>query len=232
MGGFHDPNSEILAETYSDSPVTGLSVGSPVNLFGVKVGEVREISFATAVYDNVTTDDFGRVCIVMAISKKRTGHDKISDYKIREFISARTQTGLRAVITSNGITGLSRVDLKYVENENPPEVPRWKPRYPLVPPSPSLMDNLTVAATKVMNKLKTIDLDEAWSNVNRLVNSTAHVAESIDGMVESRRACIHQIFGDVSEMAATLKETAAMLRDNPSLLIRPTDHERLPETER
>lgn len=232
LGGFHDPNNEFIAETYSDTPVSGLSVGSPVNLFGVKVGEVRDISFATSTYDIVDTNDFGRVCIVMAVDKRRIGCDQITDDSIREFIRARTHKGLRASIASNGITGLSRVDLKIVEEADPPAPPVWMPRYPLIPPTPSLMDNFSVAATKLMNKLKTIDLDEAWSNVVRLVDAAARTAENADAMLDNSRAGVRQIVTDVGETSATVKELSATLKDNPSLLLRPTDPEPLPETER
>jgi len=232
MGGFHDPNSEFLAETYSDSPVTGLSVGSPVNLFGVKVGEVREISFATAVYDTVDTNDIGRVCIVLAVNKKRVDNGQISDANIREFIRHRTRNGLRATVSQNGITGLARIELKIVENEPPPQAPVWTPRYPLIPPAPSLMDNFAVAATKVMNKLKKIDLDAAWSNVTRLVESSARVAENVDALVESQRADVHRIVDDIGEMSSSMKELSSALKENPSLLLRPVDPERLPETAR
>jgi len=232
MGGFHDPNSEFIGETYSDSPVTGLSVGSPVNLFGVKVGEVRDISFATSVYDTVDSNDFGRVCIVMAVKKERVGHSQISDANIREFIRQRTREGLRATVTQNGITGLARVDLKIIDNPPPVEATAWTPRYPLVPPAPSLMDNLSVAATKVMNKLKTIDLDEAWSNLTRLVEASARTAESAETLVDSQRAGIRQIVVDAGEVAASMKELTTALKENPSLVLRPADPEPLPETAR
>ena len=45
LGGMRGRGSEILVETYYDKPVAGLSVGSVVNFRGVKIGEVRELSF-------------------------------------------------------------------------------------------------------------------------------------------------------------------------------------------
>ena len=45
LGGIRGRGDEILVETHYDKPVSGLSVGSVVNFRGVKVGEVREISF-------------------------------------------------------------------------------------------------------------------------------------------------------------------------------------------
>ena len=45
----------IYFETYFDSPVTGLAVGSSCELMGVKLGQVEEIDFVSSVYD-ISTD--------------------------------------------------------------------------------------------------------------------------------------------------------------------------------
>jgi len=234
MGGFHDPNAELLVETYSDNPVNGLSVGSPVNLFGVKVGEVREISFALATYGScgADTNDYGRVSIVLALNRKQLGYDEVTHEGMRDFIRARAASGLRATVTANGITGLSRVDLKFVENETPPVLPKWVPRHPLIPPHPSLMDSFAVAATKLMNKLKRMDFEVVWSNVNRTAEASARLSERADEMLESRRADVQRIVTDVGETSVMLREMVDMLKQNPSLLIRPSDPEPLPETAR
>lgn len=234
LGGFRDPESEILVETYSDNPVTGLSVGSPVNLFGVKIGEVREISFAMSTYwdKGVDTNDFGRVCIVMALDRNALHTTHVDNAELWEFVRERAEKGLRATVTANGITGLARVELKVVDGEAPPPPPAWISRYPLVPPAPSLMDNFSVAATKLMNKLKKMDFDVVWSNVNRTADAAASAAESADATLESSRAGVRQIMSDVSEATLAIKTLAGTLKENPTLLWRKNDPVPLKETER
>jgi len=234
LGGFHDGRSEVYMETFSDHPVSGLTVGSPVNLLGVKVGEVREITFASSRYYGLGTDtnDFGRVCIVMAISKKLLGYKDDDDFELRESARQRVMRGLRATVTSNSITGLARVDLKMVEN--PPPVPPhgWTPICTFVPPMPSLLDSFAVAATKLMNRLKSMDFDSVWSNVQRTADSAARLSENADAMIVSQRAGVQKIVEDVGSTAESLKALTEELRQNPSMLLRPSDPEPLPETAR
>jgi len=234
LGGFHDSNSEYLVETYTDNSVSGLSVGSPVNLFGVKVGEVREITFSLGTYWDcgADTNDFGRVSIVMALDKRLLGWFEGGNAELFEIVRERTEKGLRATVTSNGITGLSRVDLKLTEDEPMPPLPAWKPRYPLIPPSPSLMDNFAVAATKLMNKLKKIDLAVVWSNVNRTADAAAQASESANAILEGSRTSVRQIMEDVREATTSVKELSNALKENPSLILRAADPEPLKETAR
>ena len=65
LGGMRGRGHEILVETYYDKPVAGLSVGSVVNFRGVKIGEVREISFVRNKYV-VEGEDGSRILILMA----------------------------------------------------------------------------------------------------------------------------------------------------------------------
>jgi len=234
LGGFIDRSSEFLIETYYDYPVTGLSVGSPVNLFGVKVGEVREISFADSTYyaNGAGEGDMRRVCIVMALSRRVLGIGDGEDGEFRELLDRNIKRGLRATVTANGVTGLARVEIRVVENPPPVAELGWVPRYPLVPPSPSLLDSFSVAATKFMNRLKETDFASVWSNVQVTAESAARLAVTADMLLESERSRLAGISRDVAESTGYISELARSLRENPSLLLRPADPEPLPETKR
>ena len=76
LGGIRGKGDEILVETFYDKPVSGLSVGSVVNFRGVKVGEVREISFIGTKYA-VEGADNSRIYILMALQRSALGVDDL-----------------------------------------------------------------------------------------------------------------------------------------------------------
>ena len=230
IAGIGDREHECLVETYYDHPVSGLSVGSAVNFRGVKIGEVREISFATAVYDDyeLSSNDFQRVIIVMALDGRRLDlgpDDRISDV-VRRFVS----TGVRATIASNAVTGMSRVEFSIPVNPRPLEKLAWTPRYLQVPPQPSLMENLSLSVTRTLNMFNRMDIASAWSNIAAIASSTATLTSDVRDFIRAEKMSLAAIFrnvGDASESVSSLAET---LKNDPSLLLRKNDPEPLPET--
>ena len=230
IAGIGSRNNEFLVETYYDNPVSGLSVGSAVNFRGVKIGEVREISFASAVYEDseLTPSDFQRVIIVMALDCRRL--DICSSDEAEEVVRAFIAAGIRATIASNAVTGMSRVEFNIPPHPRPQDVLTWKPRYLQVPPQPSLMENLSLSLTKTLNTFNRMDLDGAWSNIASVAESSATLTKEVSEFVSAEKMALATIFrniGDASESVSALAET---LKDNPSLLLRENDPEPLPET--
>ena len=88
LGGAGGDKDVVYAEMYYDNPVTGLSVGSDVNLRGVKVGEVREISFIGSEYDDASGRDASKIYILMSFSAKkmRKGDDMDAEENLRRLV--------------------------------------------------------------------------------------------------------------------------------------------------
>ncbi len=233
LGGMRGKSGEILVETFYDKPVSGLSVGSVVNFRGVKIGEVREISFIGAKYD-VSGSDNSRIYILMSLNGHALGLDDVSQDKVRDVLANLVKTfNMRATVTTSGITGLSRIELNYHRPEQLTEHRPidWKPRYGYIPPQESLLDNISDAATKVFNQINQMDLSTAWSNVAVSVDSLARTASAVQTMLETRQGDIDRMLDDVSETAESIKEMASELRLNPSLILRDRRPVRLDETE-
>ena len=222
LGGAGGQSGITYAETYYDTSVSGLSVGSAVNFRGVKIGEVKEISFVGAVYDGVPWADAQRIYILMAFPRRKIG--PAAPDRAEEFVAR----GLRATVTASGVTGLSRIELD-LQRDRPPKV-AWTPRHTYIPSYPSLLDNFSDSATKVMNEINRMDIASVWSNVSAAVDSAAHAAEGIRTIIDAARSGVDSIVGNVTEAAESLRDVTQELKRNPSLLIREREAAPLEET--
>lgn len=233
LGGMRGRESEILVETYYDKPVAGLSVGSVVNFRGVKIGEVREISFVGNKYA-VEGRDASRIYILFALEGRAIAASAVDETEFAAYVQKGVNSrGLRVSVVSSGITGLSRVECDFHNPENLDPVPSltWTPKHVYIPSKISLFDNLTVAATKVLNQVNRMDLNTAWSNINASVEALARATDSASTMIQTRQGDVDRILDDISETTVSLKGLSAELKRNPSLLIRERTPSRLEETE-
>ena len=230
IGGVGESFNRVKAETYYDFPVNGLSVGSAVNFLGVKVGEVSEISFVTAAYDDaVSREDAQRIRIVMSFNPKVFDLGSSEEESV-EAIRGYVNLGMRATVSANAITGLARVDLNIRESPLPPAELTWRPRHPLIPPQPSLLTSFSATATRFMDKVNRTDFSQLASNVTTVVESMAKVSANLSEMIEGQRAGFVSIMNHLDEFGASASALADELRMNPSLLLRPRDPAPLSET--
>lgn len=230
IGGLRGRENEIMIETYYERAVAGLSVGSPVNVRGVPIGEVREISFIGNKYDveGVTN---GCIYILLAVNLQKIlpEHADIEEFR-QNFPSIMRRSGLRATVSANGITGLSKVELDYYPDEPRPPDPTWTPLHVYVPSKVSLLDNFSVSATKVMNQINRMDLNAFWSNLNASVESLSALTLSSQHLLEGYQPEVERMVQNLEATSSSLKEFSETIRQNPSILLRGTDQDPLPET--
>lgn len=228
LGGISGNDDILYAETYSDIPVSGLSVGSDVNLRGVKIGEVREISFIGSEYDDAGERDVSKIYILIAFTarKVRRAADEEPEENLRKLIAK----GLHATVTSSGVTGLSKIELNFPRMEIKDHPISWRPRYLCIPPAPSVLESFSDAISKFVTQLNQMDFVTAWSNISSVAESAANIAGNVDELVENGKSGIASIVRNMDEAATEVKELATSLKENPSLLLRSNDPEPLPET--
>lgn len=230
FGGVRGNGDLVYAETCFDRSVSGLSIGSAVNFRGVKIGEVKEISFVGNKY-NVRGDDNLRVYIKMGFPRSRltayedegVGADEALGYMVES-------VGIRATVSASGVTGLSRIELDAAP-DFPAIQPSWTPEYAYIPPKPSFIDSFSDSATRVMDQINRMDIASVWSNVSASVESLARLSDGVKSTLEASRSDAERIIGNLSSTAAAVRDLVERLRENPSLLIREHEEKRLPETE-
>ena len=233
IGGLRGRGDKVLAETYYDKHVGGLSVGSAVNFRGVKIGEVREVSFIGSKYD-VQGLDMSRIYILMALDKDKMGTADMETSDCEIGLREMVGKGLRAMVSVNGITGIAKVECEFYpdELESGPSQLAWKPQHTLIPPKVSLLESFSESATKVMNQINRMDLNAFWSNINASVESVSAMTLSTRHLLESYQPEVERMFKNLEEASASLKVFSDTIRDNPAVLLRGREAERLSETER
>jgi len=153
------PNT--MFETYFVGDVSGLAVGSTVELRGVRVGKVKKINFSWVEYQDT---DPSYIVVVFDI---RNDFTPLPPGRARdEMIDLVIQRGLRARLKSQGVTGNSILSLEYLDPaQNPiPHFP-WTPANRYIPAAGSQFGELLTSLEKTLHNVQQID----FSNINQLV---------------------------------------------------------------
>ena len=148
-----------------------------------------------------------------------------------ELVARLVQKGLRATISASGITGLSRLEINFPKTPVPAAALSWTPKTLCIPPAPSMLESFSDSATRVMNQIDRMDFVGFWTNLSSAVDNSASVLMNVNEILMEERGRISQILSNLEATSEALKEFSAEIRENPSLLLRSSASEPLPETE-
>jgi phospholipid/cholesterol/gamma-HCH transport system substrate-binding protein len=150
---YFEPMSEF--ETYIQGDVTGLAVGSAVELRGVNVGKVKHIDFSWIEYE-VTQPSY----IVVEFEMRNDIAPVPPGAAENELLQSAVKRGLRARVKAKGITGTSILSIEYVDpTENPPAQVPWIPKYTYIPSAPGEFGELLASVEKTLHKLEGLDFN-------------------------------------------------------------------------
>ncbi len=160
-------------ETYFDQSVGGLSPGAPVELQGVKVGQVRNIGFVSEVY-HIPPDLAARlgeqrlVRVVFAVDPRFTRELGAGEQQARRRQELRS--GLRLRLESNLLTGQSSLQGTYVDPNRFP-IPQWpwEPEFPFVPSVPGEFATLKESLDRILTELDQLDIQKLFNHVDDLI---------------------------------------------------------------
>jgi ABC-type transporter Mla subunit MlaD len=149
-------------ETYVAGDVTGLTVGSPVELRGVQVGKVTRIGFSWIEYQPTQPSYIVVEFVVQdTVSPAPPGESHWDQLKLE------VERGLRARLKSKGITGTTILSLEYLDpTNNPPVQVPWTPRNIYIPAAPGQFVEILAAIEKSLRNVGQID----FGDINRLVH--------------------------------------------------------------
>jgi ABC-type transporter Mla subunit MlaD len=143
-------------ETYFSESVQGLDVGATVKFRGVTLGRVTEISLMRAAYGSAAAATSGADAFALVIVRFRMDMSKFGNSAP---IETAIRRGLRARLATQGITGVSYIELDFAAPEtHPPLNIPWQPRDTYIPSVPSTLIQVQDAAQLLLRKLTSVDL--------------------------------------------------------------------------
>jgi len=188
---------KLYFETYFNGSVSGLNIGAPMELRGVRMGQVEKITFARNEYEMpVGSEDYltyGNYVMVLAsidIENLPVMAEEDRQENLNQYISR----GFRVRLASNLLTGLAYLQGEYLESERHPvlEVP-WEPRHLYVSSAPGEFTTIKQSVDGILSKLEHIDTEKIGELIEQVLVS---VNRAIDD------ANIPGISGGIQELIA------------------------------
>ncbi len=214
-GGQINNGTQIV--TYFKESVQGLQPGSQVEYRGVTVGRVTEIGVVSAKYGNEEQDVknplYRQVFVRYVVDTSKFGRHLPN-------VEEAVRIGLRARLQSQFITGLSYVDLDFVDPAfYPVEKLPWEPEVAYIPSMPSTFAQVRNAGQQLLAKLDQVDVAKLVTSLTALsvnldreltsgdVHSTLAAA---GGLLTTADTQIKQ--ADLASLTANLAKTSNSLR--------------------
>lgn len=210
---------KVIMETYLNESVQGLDIGSKVRYRGVLVGEVSRITFTSAKYELDRPANLRRnyVLVEAALYPELLGGLKAQT----ENIEQEVQRGLRVRLSSQGVTGLSYLEVDYVDGRaNPPVDIDWVPEHIYVPSTRSTVSRIVANAEDFLNKLNRLELPQLIQNLNTLSNTANRRLEELPMAQLS-----HDSLATLKELRTTNQKLQGLL-DDPAWKTIPADSAR------
>ncbi|MBZ4020857.1 hypothetical protein CKO11_00090 [Rhodobacter sp. TJ_12] len=156
-----------------DGAVRGLKLGDPVNLRGVKVGEITNIGIATAPTDQGGATVFQR--IDFDVTPARMGLPRNADAAaVLALLSEEVdQKNLRARVASTGLLGGSLVvELIGVEDAAPAQIDMGAKPNPVLPTVAPDISDFSASAEGVMSRISALPIEEVMESTISLLDTT------------------------------------------------------------
>ncbi len=167
----------IPVETYVSGNVDGLSVGAPVTLRGVKVGNVTKIDFSWNRYSESEPR-----YVIIEFEVRRSIAPAAFGQDCAQRIQKQVQSGLRARINAQGFTGSSLLSLEYVNPvEYPPPPFPWTPRNLCIPSAPSQFAEVLTSLQQTLQKAAQIDFVSLAGSLQRDLDSAERLMVRLEG---------------------------------------------------
>ncbi|MEP3442332.1 MAG: MlaD family protein [Sulfitobacter sp.] len=175
--------------------VSGLAVGAPVELSGLRIGVVDSLSGI------VDFDQFGdsrvRLNVILSIQPARLGlPGEVSAAAALEFLQGRVADGLRARLASASLlTGGLKVEMVVVPDAPPAQLVSEDIRLPIMPTSKGDTEGATATVEGVFTRINNLPIED-------LLNSAINVMNSAEALISNQD--LQNTPGDVRTLLSDL----------------------------
>lgn len=207
--------------------IRGLEVGAPVELEGVRIGEVAGMKL---VFDTSTDDISVPVTIRIYQALLGLSHAQTGEAKRRVRVDALVKKGYRAQLrTGSLLTGSLFVSIDHY-SDPPPATVDWSQQPPQLPTVAGGLAGIEDEARELLKELKTIpfqkigqDVAVAITQLNRTLKRATTLIESANGLVQPDSVLVSELdqaLQEASGAARAVRVLADYLERHPEALIR------------
>ncbi|MDR3414153.1 MAG: MlaD family protein [Formivibrio sp.] len=230
--------TNVKLETYFDESVQGIDIGSKIRYRGVVVGEVSDIGFTYARYeqDKPPTQRYQYVMVTAKVQTALFGGKSIA-FPDQATLDHEAKRGLRIKLTPQGLTGTSYLEIDFTDPaENPPLPINWQPDNLYIPTARSTVKQFLDGAQDAMTRLQRINLEGTINNLNRLLETTEkkidalpveRIGKNLDQFSnELAQAHVGRVASEAASLLAEARESNQQLKkllSDPALASAPAD---------
>jgi paraquat-inducible protein B len=186
---------------YFDQSVRGLKMGAPVEIFGIKVGEVIKIDL---IYDTARKDL--RVPVVVAIEPERISNmlkalpnpeSMDGEPVLRWFVEERN---MRAQLkTGNLLTGQLLVDFGFYPHEPKTRVTKEN-GYPVIPSIPGSLDQIQESVAKITRSLEKVPLEQIGTDLDLLLKAATVAMKETTATIKDAGGAVRRFNGETTPL--------------------------------
>lgn len=171
---------ELQVSVVFDDNISGLVVGAPVELSGLRIGEVSSVS---GLIDRATFGDSRvRLNALLAIQPARLGLEgTASPTGALNFLAGRVREGMRARLASAGLlTGGLKVELAMVDNAPASTIGNMSDAIPTLPTTQSQISDAGASVEGVLTRVGNLPIEELLTAAIDFLNSAQALVASED----------------------------------------------------
>lgn len=178
-----------------DDNFSGLTVGAPVLLDGVNVGEVANLNGIVDI--DRFSDTNVRLSVSMVLRTSKLGLVETTEAAALDFLANRVENGLRARLASASIlTGGLKVELLDIPSVEFASLNREGEPFAIIPVAPAEISDVSATAEGVMQRINNLPIEELLEAATAFLASATTLTNSDD---------VKSIPGDVRGLVADMR---------------------------